>query len=265
MLKSPLHHQNSDRSKGKTMVIDKGLGLFAFKDLIETAGAYIDFIKLGFGTSVLYDTHLLKSKIQYAKTFGIHILPGGTLMESAFGKQQIHEFLDWVTRLGFTAVEISEGTIDLPRRDREMLIRICVARQLFVFTEIGKKQLYAKMDLPSFLEQYHHDIEHGADMVICEARESGKAIGIFDEEGNCHPTFLENFQKEIPLPSKLLWEAPIHHQQVQLIQFWGSSVHLGNIAPHDVLSLECLRQGLRADTFGLQSHAPRWNNSCESM
>ncbi len=33
------------RTRGQTMVIDKGLGLSATGDLLELAGAYIDFMK----------------------------------------------------------------------------------------------------------------------------------------------------------------------------------------------------------------------------
>ena len=46
-----------------------------------------------------------------------------------------------------------------------------------------------------------------------------------------------------------MWETPLKHQQVLLIQTFGSDVNLGNIPPSDVLSLETLRRGLRSDTF----------------
>ena len=38
-------------------------------------------------------------------------------------------------------------------------------------------------------------------------------------------------------------------QQVWFINLFGANVNLGNIAPHDVVPLECLRLGLRGDTF----------------
>ena len=40
------------RNGGLTHVIDKGLGPRAVEDLLETAGAYIDIVKLGWGTGV---------------------------------------------------------------------------------------------------------------------------------------------------------------------------------------------------------------------
>ena len=51
------------RTSGLTMVIDKGLGLHRLEDLIQTAGEYIDIIKLTFGTSAFYDEDLLKTKL----------------------------------------------------------------------------------------------------------------------------------------------------------------------------------------------------------
>ena len=38
-------------------------------------------------------------------------------------------------------------------------------------------------------------------------------------------------------------------QQAELINRLGPETNLGNIAPDDVLSLEALRRGLRADTI----------------
>ena len=52
--------QQKPRKIGLSMVIDKGLGLTEFKDLLEVAAPYIDFIKLGFGTSVFYPAAILK-------------------------------------------------------------------------------------------------------------------------------------------------------------------------------------------------------------
>ena len=48
---------------------------------------------------------------------------------------------------------------------------------------------------------------------------------------------------------KILWEAPQKSQQVWFIKLMGANVNLGNIAPHEIIPLECLRLGLRGDTF----------------
>lgn len=68
------------RHVGLTMVIDKGLGLTEFGDLLEVAAPYIDFIKLGFGTSVFYPAPILREKIRLARSYGVEIFPGGTFL-----------------------------------------------------------------------------------------------------------------------------------------------------------------------------------------
>jgi phosphosulfolactate synthase len=50
-------------------------------------------------------------------------------------------------------------------------------------------------------------------------------------------------------PNRILWEAPIKTQQVWFIRLFGPNVNLGNIAPNEMIPLECLRLGLRGDTF----------------
>ena len=64
-----------------TMVIDKGLGLNETKDLFTVAGDYIDFLKLGFGTSALYNRVCWK-KNKLAKCFGIDIYLAGLFSKS---------------------------------------------------------------------------------------------------------------------------------------------------------------------------------------
>ena len=50
-------------------------------------------------------------------------------------------------------------------------------------------------------------------------------------------------------PEDILWEAPQKNQQVWFVRLFGANVNLGNIAPNEVIPLECLRLGLRGDTF----------------
>ena len=51
------------------------------------------------------------------------------------------------------------------------------------------------------------------------------------------------------IPPEKFWESPQKTQQVWFIKLMGSNVNLGNIAFNEVIPLECLRLGLRGDTF----------------
>ncbi|TFE29885.1 phosphosulfolactate synthase [Cohnella luojiensis] len=244
--------QLKPRTKGRTMVIDKGIGLHAFTDLLATSGEYIDIIKFGFGTSPLYPLPVLKNKIELAANQGITVIPGGTLLEAAVRLDMVPGFFRQVLALGFTGVEVSDGTINLSRGLRNDLIKDAKSLGLTVFTEYGKKLFGSRIDVDDFANTAEQDWSCGAELVTVEARESGKGVGLFDERGDCRDDDLSHIRSVIPNLSRVLWEAPLKEQQVSLIKTLGPDVHLGNIPVHDVITLESMRRGLRSDTFELQ-------------
>ena len=67
------------RTSGLTMVIDGGVPLGLFSDLIELGAEYIDYVKFGWGTSVV--TGCLREKISVLDDHGIGFYFGGTLFE----------------------------------------------------------------------------------------------------------------------------------------------------------------------------------------
>ncbi|WJH34301.1 phosphosulfolactate synthase [Paenibacillus sp. CC-CFT747] len=241
--------EEKPRASGKTMVIDKGLGRHAFEDLLETAAAHIDMIKIGFGTAPLYPTGLLIHKIRSARQKGLVIYPGGTFLEAAVARGVADSYLDSVVEFGFNAVEISDGTIEMDRRTRDELIAKGLERGLTVYTEYGKKCWGSMLEVEELVETVNGDIRAGAELVTIEARESGTGVGIFDENGKCRDHEVLHVMERIPAPTLLLWEAPQKEQQVHLLKMLGHDLNLGNIAAPDVLSLEALRRGLRSDTF----------------
>lgn len=244
--------QSKPRTKGCTMVIDKGLGLHAFSDLLETSGEYIDIIKFGFGTSPLYPMPVIREKIDLAIRRGITVLPGGTLLEAAVKLDLVPAFFRQVLALGFNGIEVSDGTIVLGRSERDDLIRDGASLGLRVFTEYGKKIVGSRIDVLDFVRTAEQDWACGAEMVTVEARESGLGVGLFDENGACREHDLTRLLDSIPNVEKVLWEAPLKEQQVALIKALGPDVNLGNIPVQDVIALETMRRGLRSDTFELQ-------------
>jgi phosphosulfolactate synthase len=241
--------RSKPRTSGKTMVIDKGLGLHAYADLLETAAPYIDIVKFGFGTAPLYPPELLKRKIELAKERGITVMPGGTFLEVAVANGLTDEFFKMVGSLGFTGIEVSDGTIEMNQKLRTELILRGVTNGLEVYTEYGKKCWGSRVEVQELIDTVHSDIQSGAELVTIEGRESGAGVGIFDENGACRDDEVNAVLDQIPSPDLLLWEAPQKSQQVHLIMMLGSDVNLGNIAPQDIFALEALRRGLRSDTF----------------
>jgi len=246
--------QRKPRSSGRTMVIDKGLGIRAFEDMILTSGAHIDIIKLGFGTAALYPEHILRNKIEIARANQIQIMPGGTFLEIAIHRGAVDAFMRTVIELGFNGIEVSDGTIELDRKLRSQLIRDSIENGLTVVTEYGKKCWGSKIEIQDLIETIHVDLSCGAEMVTVEGRESGAGVGMYDESGNCQEDEILKVVSQVSDPSGIMWETPQKSQQVFFLKTLGPNTNLGNIAPEEVIALEALRRGLRSDTFDLSSN-----------
>ncbi|MGH2505286.1 MAG: phosphosulfolactate synthase, partial [Ktedonobacterales bacterium] len=105
------------------------------------------------------------------------------------------------------------------------------------------------------IEYINEDMMAGAERVITEARESGSS-GIFRPDGEVRYGLIEEMLASGLDTTRLIFEAPRKDQQVYFIRRVGANVSLANIAPADLIGLETLRLGLRADTL-LDFEAPR--------
>lgn len=238
------------RQKGLTMIIDNGMGLLAFRDLLETAAPFIDFIKLGYGTSALYPHDILKQKTELARRHQILIHPGGTFFEVATLKGNLEEYLHTLQQLGFNALEISDGTVEIPANFRSHAIRTAFDMGFTVLSEYGKKVKGSQVDIGKLEETFEQDTKSGAAYLIVEGRESGKGVGIYDDQGQADMERLQQIRERFgQAVDSLIWEAPHKEQQVELLKFFGPHINFGNVAPIDVYSIESLRRGLRSDTF----------------
>ncbi len=237
------------RKTGLTMVIDKGAGLNQIKDLIQTSGEYIDVLKLTFGTSAFYEREFLKEKIKILISANIDVMPGGTFLEVALWKGDEKKYLKRAKELGFSAIEISDGTIEMDPATRKDIIQRATEMGFKVMTEVGKKDPKEALPIAVLHKLIREDLENGAFKVIIEAREAGRGVGIFDPDGKIKQDEVDHIIAGVKDVSQLLWEAPIKSQQQELIIRFGSEVNLGNIPPDEVLALEALRQGVRGDTL----------------
>ena len=238
------------RSAGMTMIIDTGLGVAATADILEAAGDYIDLWKLSFGTSVFVRPAVLERKLELISARKILTCPGGTLFEAAILQQHCRVYTSRAVEVGFTAVEISDGTIELPAFRRKRVIDCALEAGLVVITEVGKKDPSAQPPLVQLAEQALRDLQWGARWVIVEGRESGTGVGVYDDQGQVDASGLETFARVLgDKIDRLIWEAPLKHQQTALIERFGVNVGLGNVAPDRVLALEALRLGLRFETL----------------
>src|SRR5204863_3919430 len=230
------------RDGGLTHVIDKGLGPRAWEDILETSGEYIDIVKLGWGTS--YVTPNLRRKLDVLR--GKPVVIGGTFFEAVIAQDKLDEYKSWLSELGLQHVEVSDGVIDLPR-ERKLELIADFARDFTVLSEVGSKDADTVYAPYQWVEWIKEELAAGAWKVITEGREGGTA-GIYRPSGEMRTGLVDEIVHEVPVDD-LIFEAPTKGSQAWFIRELGPSVHLGNIPPEEVISLETLRLGLRADTL----------------
>jgi phosphosulfolactate synthase len=230
------------RDGGLTHVLDKGLGPRGWEDVLEMAGEHIDIVKLGWGTS--YVTSNLERKLAVLKDKRVVI--GGTFFEVVYVRGKFDEYKQWLQKLGLTHVEISDGTVEIPR-ERKLELIADFARDFTVLSEVGSKDSDVVFAPYEWVEWIKEEKDAGAWKVITEAREGGTA-GIFREDGDMRTGLIQEIEHSIDFHD-LVWEAPTKKSQAWFIKHFGPSVNLGNIPPEEVIPLETLRLGLRGDTL----------------
>ncbi|MFN2608202.1 MAG: phosphosulfolactate synthase [Acidimicrobiales bacterium] len=235
------------RRAGLTMVIDNGLPLSYFVDAVSSAAAHIDAVKFGWGTCLVTDT--LDRKIDCLRDQGIRFWFGGTLFEKFVVQHRFESFLELCRHWRASTVEVSNGTIPLTNSAKAAYIRTC-AREFDVVSEVGFKDAGRSERLSSsnWVDSIGEDLEAGSSLVIAEARENGRS-GTCRPDGTLRAELLDDILDSGIDADRLLFEAPTKDLQTQFVTRLGANANLGNIAVGEVIGLETLRLGLRADTL----------------
>lgn len=232
------------RESGITMVMDKGLSLSEVENLIDANGDFIDIAKFGFGTA--YISKNLEEKIKLYKNAGIRPYFGGTLFELFIARKKFSDFRKLLDKYDLDLCEVSDGSIIIPH-DQKLEYIHKLAKDKTVMSEVGSKDAGIIIAPNKWIKMMSTELEAGSWKVIAEGRESG-TVGVFRPNGTAHTYLINKIIAKID-PSNIIWEAPKKTQQVWFIRLFGANVNLGNIATNEVIPLECLRLGLRGDTF----------------
>ena len=232
------------REKGVTMMMDKGLSLNETADFIAASGHLTDLIKFGFGTA--YVTNDLQAKIDLYKAAGINPYFGGTLFEAFYARGKFEDYLRLLDKYKVGTAEISDGSIIIDHDEKCELIQR-MAKNFVVLSEVGSKDAGIMISPAKWIKMMSTELEAGSWKVIAEGREAGN-VGVFRPNGTAHTMLINRIIAKVA-PEKILWEAPQKNQQVWFIKLFGAEVNLGNIGPNEMIPLECLRLGLRGDTF----------------
>ena len=93
------------------MVMDKGLSIREAEDFMSVGSEYTDFVKLGFGTSLI--TPGFEKKIAIYKKAGAIPYFGGTLFEAFIIRNMFSEFIEFLDKNEIDMVEVSDGSYDI--------------------------------------------------------------------------------------------------------------------------------------------------------
>lgn len=232
------------REDGLTMLIDSGLGLRRIQDVLEVSANNVDYVKLGWGTSLI--TPNLADKVALYQKFGIPVCLGGTLFELSFLQNKVDDFLIFADKFKVDLIEVSDGTIYMEEEDKLEQIRK-ISKNYKVLSEFGSKDDQLLKAPHLWVKGMIAELEAGAWKVIAEGRESGTA-GMYRGSSELRTGLVQELVDHIP-QEKIIWEAPKKSQQAWFVKQFGTNVNLGNISYKDLIALETLRLGLRGDTL----------------
>lgn len=232
------------RNSGLTMVMDKGLSIREAEDYMSVGSEYTDYVKLGFGTSILTPGFDKKIKI-YKKN---NVIPyfGGTLFEAFIVRNMFNEFISFLDKYEVEFAEVSDGSFDM-EHSRKLDYINKLSQKVTVVSEVGSKKKDVIYSPDEWVAMMKAEMSAGSIKVIAEARETG-TIGIYNDDGSVNQLLINTIIENVKLEN-ILWEAPQKNQQAWFIKNFGANVNLGNIAPNEIIPLESLRCGLRGDTF----------------
>lgn len=235
------------RTEGQSSLLDSGLPLDLFRHYVSDFASLIDSIKFGWGTALA--TPQMWEKTRIAREYGIPYYFGGSFFELALTQNKVDGFKKYIDEYGCEIVEISNGSIDLELEEKCRFIQE-FSRNFRVYSEVGYKDSQRSLELHprKWIEFIEAELDAGSEYVITESRESGNS-GICRTNGEVRFGLIEEILASSIPQRKIIFEAPSKPLQTYFIKRLGPSVNLANISFQDIVPLETLRLGLRADTL----------------
>jgi phosphosulfolactate synthase len=233
------------RVSGLTIVADRGMGLRRAQDLMDTAGDYIDFVKIGIGAFRLQSEDFLRRKIAVFHESGIAVFFAGDVTEAALMQGVSERFYRAVKELGAEAVEVSSAQVAVSLADKCELIRMATGCGLKVVAEAGQKG--------------REDWTHSQSYVAAQVRAYRKAgawkvlvqgEGVSEGVEKMNEALVLNLVAQFDLDD-FIFQAKTSASQQWYIDTFGNSVNL-DVDDHQVLDVELMRRGIRKrGVFGL--------------
>ena len=236
------------RERGITMVADWGVGLSRQKDLIQTAGEFVDLAKIVVSASRILPREILRRKVQLYKESRIEPFPGGQFLEIAVLQKRVKDYYRAALKIGYKTIEVSDNAITLTPEEKSGIIKGAVDAGLRVIGEVGKK--VSATGTEELIADIQNTLNAGSWKIFVEAKE------IFGEGLNAD--LIKELADSVDL-SKLIFEIPlvavqeVHHYQGYrrwewLLETFGPEVNIANVEYDDPIKVATLRLGIGWDT-----------------
>jgi len=230
------------RSRGITIMTDRGLPYRVAEDTMEVIGEAVDLVKHNDHSGVIsrYSSEWFAKKFDLYRRHDILSFPGGIPFELAVLQGQVEPFFARLKEVGFDLVEVSEDVIPpLPKDERDAIIRKAMAAGLQVITEVGRKVPDKPIELDVAVSLAMNDLELGVKKVTLEHSE----LRLLQQSD---PDILLSLVNKVGLEHLIFEPNPggwpwLH---TWLIQTLGPEVNMGNIYPEELLIVDAMRRGM---------------------
>lgn len=218
-------------------------------------------LKISMACWMIADEASTRQKIAAARAHRVPVVTGGGPFEIAVAQKQLPAYLDLCAGLGVTRIECGEGFTTLSMEPKT-IVRMACERGLKVQYEMGKKHdgPFTRRSLEESIARAWTWLESGADLLVVEARESARGVGIFDDDGAFQFELAERIVREFGLATAI-FEAPNKESQFAFLKRFGRHIHLCNVRLEEVLRVEIFRRGLHSDAFEIPHLRPEETHS----
>lgn len=236
---------------------DPGYDPCTLENHLQQSSHLMAILKLSMACWMVANEDATRRKVSAARKHGVPTVTGGGPFEIAVAQNCLGAYLDLCADIGFTRIECGEGFTDMRLRPRDVL-RMAEARGLEVQFELGKKHAgaFTASTVEQLVVQGRGWLDAGARELVVEARESAKAVGLFDDGGSFNSLLADRFAHAFGLDI-LMFEAPNKPSQFALLDHFGPHVRLCNVRLEEILRVEIYRRGLHSDAFSKENLRPR--------
>lgn len=224
-------------------------GLGYFKDILETAGNYVDSIKFAGGSFTFMNPEKIKAINNLAHQYGTLVSTGGFIeYVLTKGKDAVKKYIKECKELGFDIIEISTGFISIPTDDWLRLIEEVQKAGLKAKPEVGIQfgaggdtvagELASEgvQDVGYAISQAKRFLEAGAYIIMMESE------GVTENAEPWRVDVPAKFINELGLEN-VMFEAPDPKVYKWYIKNYGPEVNLF-VDHSQLVQLECYRQGI---------------------